>query len=258
MEDTVINRATEDLMGSLGSKRSRASFFKGAAIAGASVAGVGFLAAPEAFAAKRQASPDSVAQILTVARTAEQLAVTFYHEGLQHHSELGLSGHSLNAIKAALIEEQIHLNFFAANGGESLASTFSFPHGPETFKKRELFFKTQEQLEGVFDSAFLAAVSEFAQLGSPALAQVAAQVATVETMHLALGRFILGVEVADNWAFAPVLLTSVGYAPTLVKNAGYLSPTKGNKYIYHAAEFNSKALHDIYRRVRYKKPYAAS
>ena len=80
-----------------------------------------------------------------------------------------------------------------------------------------------QQLEGVFDTTYLAAVKEFAELGQPKMAQIAAQTAWTEGEHRAVGRKIAGISPADNWGFAPVLVTSVGAAPEAVKDAGYLA-----------------------------------
>nr|BBH93261.1 hypothetical protein KTA_14600 [Thermogemmatispora argillosa] len=176
---------------------------------------------------------DAVTQILSIARTAEQLAVTFYSNGIANADALGLSGDDLSYLKAALVEEQIHQQFFAANGGQSLAETFSFPKGAQTFSDLKTFIQTQQELEGVFDSAFLAAIKEFAAMGRPDLAQVAGQIACIEAEHRALGRVIGGLRPADNWAFTPVLIASVADAPQVVQDAGYLSPTDGNSYRYH-------------------------
>jgi hypothetical protein len=176
---------------------------------------------------------DAVTQILSIARTAEQLAVTFYSNGIANASALGLSGDDLAYLKAALVEEQIHQQFFTANGGQSLADTFSFPKGAQTFSDLKTFIETQQQLEGVFDSAFLAAIKEFAAMGRPDLAQVAGQIACIEAEHRALGRVIGGLSPADNWAFTPVLIATVADAPQVVQDAGYLSPTEGNSYRYH-------------------------
>ena len=176
---------------------------------------------------------DSVKTILSVAATAERLAVTFYTNGLKHAGELGLAGASMEVIEAALIEEQIHELFFVANGGTPLASTFSFPHGEDTFQNLGTFIETQQQLEGAFDSAFLAAIHEFAAMGQAVLARIAGQIATVEAEHRALGRYIGGLVPADNWAFSPVLVPSVGAAPGILQQAGYLSPKSGNSYEYH-------------------------
>ncbi|GAC1663066.1 MAG: hypothetical protein NVS9B9_24820 [Ktedonobacteraceae bacterium] len=113
------------------------------------------------------------------------------------------------------------------------------------------FIATQQQLEGVFDSAFLAAIMEFAQLGRPDLAQIAGQVATVESEHRALGRVIGGLVPADNWAFTPVLVTSVGAAPALVQKAGYLSPMSGNSYTYKQVDTSGAGVEQL-------KPFSMS
>ena len=280
-ETDEAREATNNLLASLNTQRSRRTLFKGAiaAASGAAVIGAAALYAPGLTSAKTvQASAqahvrakqaqvlkaqnankfrssgnasDSIVSILTVARTAEQLAVTFYSNGVNNASKLGITGDNLVYLKAALVEEQIHQLFFTANGGQSLASTFSFPKGASTFTDLNTFISTQQQLEGVFDSAFLAAIMEFAQLGRPDLAQIAGQVACIEAEHRALGRTIGGLSPADNWAFTPVLVTSVGAAPTLVTQAGYLSPTSGNSYAYEEVSTS-------YSGVEQTKPYSMS
>ena len=101
-----------------------------------------------------------VKAIFTVARTAEQLAVTFYSNGVANAAVLGLTAVQKAQLQAALVEEQLHQLLFTAQGGDSLADTFSFPQGAKTFTDLQTFIATQQQLEGVFDSAFLAAVRE--------------------------------------------------------------------------------------------------
>jgi len=214
---------------SLKAPRSRRTFLAGAGAAGLALAGTSLLDSPLVSAA---GDPAKIKAIFTVARTAEQLAVTFYSNGLKHAGRLGLNTEHRNQIHAALVEEQIHQQFFVANGGDSLADTFSFPHGDDTFENLRLFIETQQQLEGVFDSAFLAAVREFAEMGEARKAQIAAQISCVESEHRALGRDIGSLEPADNWTYAPVLVAFVADAPQLVKDAGYLSPVKGNSYKY--------------------------
>jgi Ferritin-like domain len=250
--------ATSRLFESFGIRQPRRSMLKGV-IAGAAGAtglalGASTLFVPSRTAHAQSASggcDDSVKTILSVAATAERLAVTFYSHGLAHAEQLGLSWGSRAAIKAALVEEQIHELFFVANGGTPLASTFSFPHGDETFENLSVFIATQQQLEGVFDSAFLAAIKEFADMGLSGLAQIAGQIATVEAEHRALGRFIAGLVPADNWAFTPVLIPSVGAAPAIVKEAGYLSPRSGNSYTYHQVSTEDDG-------VVYREPFVAA
>ena len=197
---------------------------------------------------------DSVHTIITVARTAERLAVTFVSNGIKHAAQLGLSGATLENVRAVAIEEQIHEYYLRDQGAGVLASEFSFPYGPKTFEDLPTFLKTLAEIGGVFDTAYLAATKEFAQLGRPDLAQVAAQIAWVEGEHLALGRQIginagLIAPPANNWVFAPVLVPSVGALPALAKKEGYLSPRKGNRYAYNPISTEDPGI--IYRH-----PYA--
>ncbi|GAC1423977.1 MAG: hypothetical protein PVS3B3_11490 [Ktedonobacteraceae bacterium] len=269
-KETPKNTSPTNLSPSFTARRSRRTLLKGAAgAAGVAVAGASILSVSPAYAKfahpgnevtgqqnqqvyrTSQQTADSIVDILTVARTAEQLAVTFYTNGIANADKLGITGDNLAYLKAALVEEQIHQQFFAANGGKSLADTFSFPQGPQTFTDLKTFIATQQQLEGVFDSAFLAAIMEFAQLGRPDLAQIAGQVATVESEHRALGRVIGGLVPADNWAFTPVLVTSVGAAPALVQKAGYLSPMSGNSYTYKQVDTSGAGVEQL-------KPFSMS
>ena len=233
---------------------SRRSLLKKAvgSAAGASLAAVS-LATPtfaHAFNMTNASSVTPIGDILTIARTAERLAVTFYTNGIKHASSLGVKGSDLQYLKAALVEEQIHELFFASAGGKVLSSDFSFPQGPQTFKSLSAFIATQQQLEGVFDSAFLSAIREFAQQGRADLAQISGQIACIEAEHRALGRAIANLNPADNWAFTPVLIGKVGDAPALVTKAGYLSPRSGNHYTY-------KQVSTAYNGVVYRTPYAA-
>lgn len=241
-------------------QKSRRNLLKGAVagaagVTGLAVAGSTLLSQHASVHAAAAYDPECVTpivDILTIARTAERLAVTFYTNGLNHADRLGISYEDKQYIRAALIEEQIHENFFANAGAKAaLASTFSFPHGEETFENLKLFIETQQQLEGVFDSAFLAAVKEFGLQGHPELSQIAAQIACIESEHRALGRAIGGYVPADNWAFTPVLIGKVGDAPALVAKAGYLSPKWGNSYTYHQVSTDDSG-------VIYRSPFAVS
>ena len=180
--------------------------------------------------------------IFTIARTAEQLAVTFYTNGIRNAAQLGLNATQVGQLQAALVEEQLHQLLFTAQGGDSLTDTFSFPQGAKTFTDLQTFIATQQLLEGVFDSAFLAAVREFAEIGQPRLAQIASQIATVEAEHRALGRAIAGLEPADNLTYAPVLVSFVADAPAAVMAAGFLSPVPGNTYKYAQVDTSTPGI----------------
>ncbi|GAC1685790.1 MAG: hypothetical protein NVS9B9_07880 [Ktedonobacteraceae bacterium] len=231
--------ATANLMASFKVSGSRRKLLKIAAagVAGVAVAGAAgsqlLLPAGSAHASgSGEGAETSVKDILSIAATAERLAITFYSHGIANADTLGIRGQELEWLEAAVIEEQIHELFFVANGGVPITSTFSFPHAGETFRDLNTFIATQQQLEGVFDSAFLAAIKEFAYLGLPRLAQIAGQIACIESEHRVLGRVIGKLHPADNWAYAPVFVESVSDAPAVVAGAGYLSPKPGNSYMY--------------------------
>lgn len=68
----------------------------------------------------------------------------------------------------------------------------------------------------------------------------------VEAEHRALGRSISpNFPFADNFAFEPALLETVGDAVPFLKNAGYLSPKRDNSYEYHPVSTSNE--HVIYR-----------
>ncbi len=275
MDELSKQAATENLLKSLGARQSRLSLLKGALGAGAALTGAGLLAPAPAHAAPmrdrhRRRAEDSFATIFTVARTAEQLAVTFYENGINSALAgcLDLQGLQLDNIKAAAIEEQIHQEFFTAAGGDSLATTFSFPSGAATFTDLGLFIATQQQLEGVFDAAFIAAVFEFAQAGRPDLAQIAAEIAMIESEHRALGRNIAAeagltapdgtsYDPADNWVFGLLTLEAVGDAPAIVAAAGFLSPddSTGNSFTYTPIDYAGDPVYsDINARITSRTP----
>jgi len=199
-------------------------------------------------------TPESATTIFSIAATAEQLAVTFYTNGVNNAAALGLTGATLDAFKAFLIEEQIHLNFFVANGGKPLTSTFSFPKGAATFTSLANFIATQQQLEGAFDSAFIAAAYEFAQMGMPDLTRIACQIAMIEEGHRTVGRYVGGLDPAEENVFAPQLVATVGDAPAVLTAAGYLSPVAGNTYTYAPADFTTASLATVYANINNKMP----
>ena len=193
---------------------------------------------------------------MSIASTAEQLAVTFYSNGINNAATLGIAGQDLDDLKAAVIEEQIHHDFFVANGCKPLTGSFSFPN-PKTFTDLQTFIGTQQTLEGAFDSAFIAASFEFAQMNMPDLARIAIMVAMIESEHRALGRRIAHLDPAPNWAFAPQLVPTVGAAPGVLAAAGFLSPVAGNTYNYAPVDFTSATYAPVYANVMFRAPFVA-
>jgi hypothetical protein len=242
MTDVSKETATANLLASFTSL-SRRSLLAGALAMGGAVAGAGLLPA----VARADTSPDDLTTIFTVAQTAEQLAVTFYTNGIKNAGALGLSTDEINYLKAALIEEQLHQQFFASvtKVAVQTPNRFNFPLGVQTgstnttFTDLATFIKTQQTLEGVFDSAFIAAVYELTLLGHPELARIACQIAMIESEHRVLGRDILishklqdATDPADNWTYAPQTLTSVGAAPSVVQAAGFFNAQNTGAYSY--------------------------
>ena len=226
---------------------SRRSFLRKAAFGAAGATGVaavtaGVLSAfprnvvrAASFTKASSNCTDSVQTILNVAATAEQLAVTFYTNGISNAKKLGISGNNLNYLTNALVEEQLHENLLLASGGKTLTSTFSFPDGAETFEDINKFVATLDQLETAFESAYIAAIKEFADQNQSALAELAGQIVTIEAEHRVIGRSILSsIHFPNNRAFTPVYVKSVSDAVNVLSAEGYLSPKSGNSYTYKA------------------------
>lgn len=230
--------AADQLAASIESKRSRRSLLRGTAVGAAGLAlGGGLLfnassvlAAPRASNVANTSIPD----ILSIAATAEALAVAFYGMAIQHHRDLGIFDSDLAYLKAAQVEEQIHFNYLTAAGGAPLTTRFSTPHGPGTFLHKKTFVSTLVALETNFVAAYLAAVKEFAEQGQPGLAQVAAQVCGVESEHRTLARDIGELVPADNVAYEAALLARVSDAVGALSSGGFLSPTAKNYLQYKA------------------------
>ncbi len=130
---------------------------------------------------EREQSKDTVKQIFTAALIAEDLATTFYYNGLigaviQDPNLAGPGGSAKNVsssgdagnvsyLQAALTEEMTHASLFRSLLGISAASadpfqTFFFPAG--TFDTLSAFCAMLNALENAFIGAYLNAIQEFA------------------------------------------------------------------------------------------------
>jgi len=181
---------------------------------------------------------DTVAQIATAALIAEDLATTFYYNGLvggvitdpnlagpggtaDNVSSGGNVG-NVNYIQAALTEEISHANLLRGllkipNAAADPVQTFYFPAG--TFDTIGPFLGLLDALENAFIGAYLNAIQEFATLASNArvkqgrkewfdptyspeeldyLAKVSAAIMGIECEHRVLGRVISNSNPANN------------------------------------------------------------
>ena len=213
---------------------ARRSFFKGFGMLGlGAAAGSLLLSNPVKLKAANSSAQDTANQIFTAALVAEDLATTFYYNGLvggviQDVNLAGPGGTAINPspsgnvpnvayLRAALGQEIAHANLLrtVANLGSSAATdpyqTFYFPAG--TFDTLGAFSAILDALENAFIGAYLVAGRELAALaastpssvadgpfGGPYsanqldyFAQVAASIMGVEAEHRVLGKVILNI-----------------------------------------------------------------
>lgn len=181
---------------------------------------------------------DTPVEIFTAALIAEDLATTFYYEGLTggviqdvnlagpggSATKITASGSASNVgyIRAALSEEIDHANLFRSLLGisspaEDPVQTFYFPWG--TFGTLNPFITILEALENAFIGAYLTAIQEFGDLASRGrtlyigdnkykpkdlvyYAKVAGSILGVESEHRALGRAIVPTLIpANNYCY---------------------------------------------------------
>jgi hypothetical protein len=173
---------------------------------------------------------DTPAEIFTAALIAEDLATTFYYNGLvgsviqdpnlagpggtaTHVTSAGNFG-NVDYLRAAISEEIQHANLFRALLGISAPAndpvqTFYFPSG--VFDTLTPFIATLEALENAFIAAYLAAIHEFARMASVAgkgsnytpaqlayYSEVAGAILGIESEHRVLGRVISNANPANN------------------------------------------------------------
>jgi len=295
--------ATERLLSSLMSRRSLLQRGGGALASATVLSALG----AEAALARGAASggtppvlllPDDVTpavKIFQIATIAEQIAVTLYENAVAAASTIGFSDVELQIVKAAGIEEQIHHDFFLAvlqllgqHPGSTIGpTTFAYP--ADTFRTVAGFVETQQMLEGVFDSAFLSAIRELSQQGMHRAAQIAGQIAVIESEHRALGRQIAvnhGITSiprpfqiplpsnptqvfnlpqsnpvpdpvptipADDWAFAPVFVEAVKHAPQLIAAFGFFGKNPV-KRTYTPIDFTSPTYSAVNAKVFFREP----
>ena len=208
-------------------------------------------------------------EIFQAALVAEDLATTFYYNGLVGKvlQDPGLAGSggginditngnqpNLQYIQAALTEEINHANLFRSllGGGDASADpyqTFYFPAG--TFDDITSFLAILNALENAFIGAYLNAIQEFALLSANVtagskysatqlqyFAKVAASIMGVECEHRVLGNVIGNVNPANNLNYESTDgITSVYNGPNSAFAAlvPFVTPATGPGYSLQAA-----------------------
>ena len=220
---------------------SRRSFFaKTAVLAGSSAlgaAGIGLLQPIAARAATAAVVEDTTKEILSIAATAESLAVTFYFHALGSATLPNVnSTANRNYFQAATVQEFEHLHILDKLGGAPLATEFYFPAG--MFREESVFFPTASLLEDYFISAYIAAAQEFSGVVSQGIRTanvtaigLAVQIAGIECEHRALLRVAANLNPPNNRIIESALLKSVSGAlspltPFLEPGPGFVGPFK--------------------------------
>jgi len=225
----------------LRARLDRRRFLSQAGVVGLGAAAAG-LTLGEAMPARAQSSSqsaDTPTEILTAFLIAEDLATTFYYNGLvgkviQDPALAGPGGTAasvtadgnagnVNYLQAALTEEISHADVMRsglgiANPSGDPQQTFYFPAG--TFDTLAAFTGTLNALENAFIGAYLNAVQELAAMAVTArlngntgyvgslsaveleyFAKVAASILGIECEHRVLGRVISNSNPANNLAY---------------------------------------------------------
>ncbi|MDQ6780150.1 MAG: ferritin-like domain-containing protein [Candidatus Eremiobacteraeota bacterium] len=175
-------------------------------------------------------------EILSLAATAENLAVTFYYHILNLPTtvpDINDTNHR-NYFQAAMIHEWLHKEFLESQGGRALATRFFFPVG--MFTNQTVFFNTVLELEHRFIGAYIASTREFSGVVSsnitkpnPFAIGASAQIMGVECEHRALIRDVANLTPPDNLPFEPVPERCVKEVmatlkPFLMGGSGFVGP----------------------------------
>ncbi len=220
---------------------------------------------------------DTPAEIFTAALIAEDLATTFYYNGLvggviqdpalagpggtaTHVTAAGNFG-DVDYLRAALSEEITHANLFRALLGISGSAsdpvqTFYFPAG--VFDTLTPFIATLEALENAFISAYMNAIVEFSRMSGVAgsnsdytsgqlsyYAEVAAAILGVECEHRTLGRVIANLNPANNRNYEltdGIFSVYNGTHSAVVALTPFLSSSTGPAYSFADALANAPSV----------------
>ncbi len=173
---------------------SRRGFLKGTTIlAGASALSFNSLFGfSRAFAQAATGTDDDLQTVINLAATAELFASTHYLAAINaaNAGDLDLDEVQVNYLKTAFLAEREHYDLLLSLGAQPVVTEFYVP--PTLFSDKALFAQITEVAETAFTAAYLAAARIFTNLGQPAFAVTAAQIAAVEAEHRALVRQIGG------------------------------------------------------------------
>jgi len=131
----------------------------------AAAAGVAVVAVPHGAEAQTPPATENPQDIINIRVTAEYFGVTFLSMAVANQAQLGLSTvinnvKPLDAVQAAVIEEQYHLDYLVSIGAKPLTTTFTIPD-PKMLTDAVTFFRTVELIETLEIGADMAATRQF-------------------------------------------------------------------------------------------------
>jgi hypothetical protein len=190
---------------------------------------------------KMAPSSESVGSIIDIFATAEALAVTLLGAAIagakKYDGGKGLSPMIVNWVKAMQAEEQVHYEYLTKAGAKPLTLTFTVPQNlADITADSKALFDFEVSAETIFVGAYVAAAGEFAELGQPALAQVACQLAGVESEHRTLANYARGNMPPNNLGFEKAPFRTVNEAAAQIKALGLLG-TPSPAATLHYADF---------------------
>ncbi len=271
-----------------GKALNRRKFLKGTGMAGLGIASAGLIGGGlsplfaqsrnplTAIGTKPTIIHDTPTDIFMAALVAEDLATTFYYNGLvgpviqdpnlagpggtPHHPNPNDSNPGNVAyLQAAFTEEIDHADLMRSllgigSSGQDPYQTFYFPAG--TFDTLGPFLALLDALENAFIGAYLTAVQEFAVLAVNGatgytsdqleyFAKVAASICSVEAEHRVLGRVIGNMNPANQKAYELTDgLTSLAHGLHSAEDAlaPFLNPSTGPGYSLQQALANQGSV----------------
>jgi hypothetical protein len=186
----VSNTGVQTLADPLAPSTTRKNFLKGAAAAGAGVAGMGALGPAAAFAKGKKKGPTKGdVEILKAAQIAEALAVTTYTNIINTAPFFkNIPTDDQGYLQGALQEEMSHfLLEESLTGKPSGFTTFYYP--PKMFSDAQTTLNILVTLEDAFIAAYLVGVRHFSTAD---LRVTAARIMGIESDHRTLARVVGG------------------------------------------------------------------
>jgi hypothetical protein len=192
---------------------------------GVGAAGVGLTLAQAGMLGSVAAASETVTDIINIAATAEALAITLLGGALDSAAKGGynkaIPDPVVAILKAARAEEQFHLDYLTGAGAKPLTTSFTVPD-PKLLSDYTTLFSTLVTAEGLFIAAYASAAREFAEMNHPELVKVAFQVGCTEAEHRVLANYALGTRPANNVAFEPMVVSTLGDAAATLQKLGFI------------------------------------